>query len=126
MRRTLLLLALLVAGFGGAGYDGPIGAVEAAHEITAETGVSSAAIVRAARPLALTVPEPGSGPAPRAGARRGVMHAQAAVSPVEVAARATTFQARRTEHLQYSALLAAARAGLLASPTTAPPPFPLV
>lgn len=126
MRRTLLLLGLLVAGLGGGGYDDPVRAVGSPHEITADAAVSSAAIVRATSPVVLPAPENNAGPGPHPAVRRGGGQALAFVDPPHLAGRAAAFGARRAQHRKYAAPHAAARAGLLSSPTTAPPPFPLV
>lgn len=126
MRRALLLLALLAAGFGGGGYDDPIRAVGAPHEITAYTAVSSVAIIRATHTVVLPASENNAGPGPRPAVRRGDGQALTFVAPHHLVGRAASFGARRAEHRHYAAPDAAARAGRLSSPTTAPPPFPLV
>lgn len=126
MRRTLVLLALLVVGFGDGGYDDPIRAGGATHEIKADAAVSSAAILRATSMVVLPASENNAGPGLRPAVRRGDGQTLASGIPLHLAGRAASFGARRAEHRQYAAPHAAARAGLLSSPTTAPPPFPLV
>lgn len=125
MRRALMLLALLAAGFGGGWSGDPIGVIGAPHEIAADAAASPGAFVRSASVLIPSLPEHGSGPGPRPLYRRS----DGGIAPVAapgIDAGHLAIRVRRTGHLHYAALFAAARAGLLSSPATAPPPFRLV
>lgn len=125
MRRTLMLLALL-AGFWGGGYDEPVTAVAAAHELSPGTVVTPAGFVRSAPALVLAAPEHGSAPPPHVSAPRRDTEGPAAPFSLHAAARDAMCVARAAEHRLYATSHALARAGLLSSPATAPPSFQII
>ncbi len=125
MRRAVLLLAAL-AGFWGGGYDDPVAAVGALHEISAGSIASPAAFVRSAPALVVAIPENGSGPAPRASATGSHGRASDDSFSHDAADRDAVFPARLTEHRQFATPHALARAGLLSAPATAPPSFQII
>lgn len=125
MRRTLMLLALLVAGMEGAGTPQPLATAAGAHGIAGTDGVGPAAFVRSAGGGAQATWQEGSGPGPRPLGRRRDLLAPTPLSAL-LSARAAACAAQAITHRAYAAPHALARAGLPAFHTTAPPPLRVV
>ncbi|MBW3554988.1 MAG: hypothetical protein KY466_15890 [Gemmatimonadetes bacterium] len=126
MRRTLILLALFLAGIGGTRSAHSAAPAAGVHEIASLDGATSAAFLRSAGLTPSVAWQEGSGPAPRPLHRRpGLLPA-----PNELVgdfrARAAAFRARSTTHRRYAAPLALSRAGRASFNTTTPPPFRVV
>lgn len=126
MRRTLMLLALLVAGIGGDGVAAPAVAVVGHHEISAGDVLGPAAFARSASQGHGSIRLDGSGPAPRLSSLRSDLPEILDRRPLRLASRNAAFEARVRTYRQYANLLARARTALVSSPTTAPPPFLLI
>ena len=126
MRRTLILLAVLLAGIGGTRPAHPPAPTTGVHEIAAPDGAAAAAFLRSATGALSAAWQEGSGPAPRPLHRRpgpvAALHAFAG-SP---SARGPAYRARCTAHGGYAAPLALERAGRTSFSTTTPPPFRVV
>lgn len=121
MRRTLLLLALLVAGLGGAvpGDSARSGDVDAFGSSAFQASAGG-----------LLVPGTGldsAGPGPRPLSRRGDSAVHGSATLLQRRQLDAAWVSRATEHLQFAGRLALARSGSLTSaPSTAPPSFPLI
>ena len=126
MTRSAVLLLAVLAGFRGGGYDEPIVAVGAVHEISAGTVATPAGPLRSAPAQFLTVPEHGYGPAPRTSASRSDSGAFDRWCSVPGAALRATFLTRLAEHRQFATPHALARGGLVSCPATAPPSFQII
>ena len=126
MRRTLILLALSVAGMGGSGTAHPGAPVAGMHEIAPVDGSLSAAFLRSAAGSVAVAWQDGSGPAPRPLFRRsGALSARNA--PLGRShAHGPAFRAQCAAHRDYAARLALSRAGGTSFNTTTPPPSRVV
>lgn len=126
-RRTLLLLALLAAGFWRAGVPEPTTLIR--HEIAADDPHAPGVLLRADGPTSSSlwrVAEPGPrSPSPRSW-HRAALPEPAFARALLLAARHSAFDARSSLQRQYGTSLALARAGMLAFHTSTPPPFALI
>jgi hypothetical protein len=126
IRRMLLLSTLLAAvATWGPGHLPPP-TLATVHEVAASAAHAPGAFLGSAGPGLAAVLQDGFGSGNRVFPKRPDLFDQAGGYAQCPAAHTAASRAAGIAHLRYSASFALARAGRLASPTTAPPPFRFV
>lgn len=125
MRRALIVLAVLAAGFGGMA-DAGVQDGQSRQEILAGDARGATALARSISPVLAWVSNDGAGSTPRSSPRRCDPPRAGSKLQLDLAAHALAFQTRVGHHRRYAGSLALARAGFHAFHTTTPPPFPLI
>lgn len=125
MRRNLILLAVLLAGIGGAGTPEPTAPAAGVQGIAAVDGLLPTAFVRPAPVLLSAAWQEGSGAAPRPVTTRLDLLASGWLDASASSLQAR-FEARSATYRGYAVPFALARAGRSSFNTTTPPPFRIV
>lgn len=125
MRRALIVLAVLAAGFGGTAEAG-VNGDRSRQEILPGDAREATALARSLSPVLAWVSPDGAGSAPRSSPRRCDPPQTGSRLQLDLAARGLAFETRARHHRRYAGSLALARAGFHAFHTATPPPFPLI
>lgn len=127
-RRSLLLLAILAAGFWHAAVPEP--GTAARHEIAAAGDRAPGVLLRAAGPASSLIWYDGAEATPRApvprSSHRVALPEQVVGGALILAARHSAFEARSGFERSYGPTLTLARAGMFSFHTATPPPLPLI
>lgn len=123
MRRTLMLLAVLLAGLGGTGAPTAQLPAAAAHALSTAEDATAAALLRSAGTPLTAAWQEGSGPDPRPLSRRPHVAPRAGALVAALTSRSEPFRARAATHRAHTTPLALTLAGRFSSSPSTPPPF---